>query len=96
MPRSPKLCELQRARSTEACKEQVADARWKRLDGVVLCRSNLGSNRSSRGSNQNRRSSNQSSGAVTGAARAGAMAVGEDVPLAVTARLARSVLEPPS
>ena len=34
-------------------------------------------------------------GAITGAAGGGAITIGEDVPLAVTAVLARPVLEPP-
>ena len=36
--------ELQRARNSRACKERVADARWRRFNGFVRCWSNLGSN----------------------------------------------------
>ena len=47
--------ELQRARTAGACEERVADARWRRFDGVVRRRRSLGSNWSSRGNNRSSR-----------------------------------------
>ena len=109
-PRSLKSYgELQRIRSSGASEERVADTRWRWLDDVVRCKSSLGSswsrrdsNCSRRYSNRSRRSSNRSgwgsteaAGTVIGEAGAGATNQGEDVPLVVTAVLARPVLERP-
>ena len=83
--------EFQRARSSEVCEERKANARWRRFVDVRR-RISLGPNQSKRGSKGG--AATGVDGEVTGAAGAGAMTVGEDMPLAATAMLARPLLEP--